>query len=65
MHFKNIEFHRIIKGFMIQGGDITHGNGIGGKSIYGETFDDESFKYNHDSAGCLSMANRGPNTNSS
>ncbi|NXG50245.1 PPIL6 protein, partial [Psilopogon haemacephalus] len=63
--YKNSVFHRLLKSWWIQGGDILTGKGGGGESIYGPTFEDESFAVHHKGRGILGMANRGRHTNAS
>jgi peptidylprolyl isomerase len=63
--YRNTKIHRIVPGFMIQGGDVLYSNGFGTTSIYGKTFVDEHFGVEHDRPGILSMANAGPDTNGS
>ncbi|WP_102264168.1 peptidylprolyl isomerase [Mesobacillus jeotgali] len=63
-YYEGVTFHRVIDGFMIQGGD-PDGTGMGGESIYGGPFEDEFSKELFNIRGALSMANSGPNTNGS
>lgn len=67
LHYKGCTFHRIVSGFVAQGGDFVRGDGSGGDSIYGGKFNDDkaALKLKHDAAGIVSMANSGKNTNSS
>ncbi|KAF8437375.1 hypothetical protein BGX38DRAFT_1212181 [Terfezia claveryi] len=66
LHYSLSTFHRIISDYLVQGGDITHGNGTGGHSIYGPHFPDENLGWRSiDCPGLVCMANRGPDTNNS
>ncbi|EEH60894.1 uncharacterized protein MICPUCDRAFT_8202, partial [Micromonas pusilla CCMP1545] len=66
-HYKGVRFHRVVKGFMMQGGDFAMQNGSGGESIWAKKFKDEKdgLKLKHDARGVLSMGNTGKNSNGS
>lgn len=61
--YKNSIFHRVIPGFIIQGGDIENRDGSGNTSIYGQSFEDEPSAYEFNSSGIVACANSGQNTN--
>jgi len=63
--YKGSQFHRVVPGGWVQGGDIVSGKGDSGKSIFGEAFADESFSVKFDAPGVLAMANKGAHTNNS
>ncbi|XP_033750424.1 peptidyl-prolyl cis-trans isomerase-like [Pecten maximus] len=65
LHYQNTPIHRIVPDFVIQMGDVINGDGTGGDSIYGDRFVDENFELSHQAAGFVSMANTGPDSNSS
>nr|CAB3265070.1 peptidyl-prolyl cis-trans isomerase-like 6 [Phallusia mammillata] len=65
LHYLNTPIHRIVPNGWIQGGDILHGRGDSGESIFGEVFEDENFSVPHNSRGVLGMANKGRHTNAS
>lgn len=65
LHYRNSVFHKVVARCLVQGGDIVSGNGSGGVSIYGPTFDDENFDIMHVEEGMVGFANSGPNTNNS
>ncbi|KAJ0247238.1 Peptidyl-prolyl cis-trans isomerase CYP21-1 [Hirschfeldia incana] len=65
LHYKGTQFHRIVSGFVVQGGDIIHDDGKGSESIYGGAFPDENFKAKHSHAGVVAMGNTGPDSNGS
>jgi cyclophilin family peptidyl-prolyl cis-trans isomerase len=65
LHYKKSVVHRVVPDFVVQMGDITVGDGTGGRSIFGERFNDEDFILSHRSAGWVAMANHGPDSNGS
>ncbi|XP_041365644.1 peptidyl-prolyl cis-trans isomerase slr1251-like [Gigantopelta aegis] len=65
LHYKNTYCHRLVKDMLVQCGDVTTGDGTGSRSIYGDRFNDENFIISHESAGIVSMANHGSDTNGS
>jgi cyclophilin family peptidyl-prolyl cis-trans isomerase len=65
LHLQGTRFHRVIRNFLIQGGDIVHGDGKGGESIFGGQFDDEDLTGKFDAPGMVAMANGGRNMNGS